>query len=84
MRLAGIAQLLFVMLARLMSSMTPYRVSSSGRCFGFGLISALMVGFIINDPNGLIEDVIRKMLDGFPNGLVNGGCRSSFFSLFAE
>lgn len=62
----------------------PFRhtpsVSSSVRRFGFGRISRL----IINNANGLVENVIRKMLDGFPNSLVNGGCRSSVFSLFTE
>lgn len=79
-RLAGIAQLLFVMLARLRFSMTPLGLSGSGCCFGFGFISRM----IINNADGLIENVIRKNVDGFPNGFVNGGRRSSFFRLFTE
>src|SRR5438105_2712676 len=42
------------------------------------------LGFVINNANRLIQDVIRKVVDCFPNGLVNSGCTSSFCSLFRE
>ena len=57
-------------------SMIFWNASSGGRCFGFG--------FIINNANGLIENVIGKIVDGFPNRFVNGGCANSICSLFTK
>src|SRR5215472_558850 len=57
-------------------STEAFNQSSGGRSFGFG--------FIINNANGFIENVIRKIVDCFPNGFVNRGGARSFCSLFTE
>lgn len=49
-----------------------------------GCMDGCRVGLIINNADGLIENVMRKMIDGFPNRFVDGGGAGSFFSFFAE
>src|SRR5207302_1342220 len=50
---------------------------SSG-CRGFGF------GFLIDNADGFIENVIRKVADGIPNRFVNCCRACAFFSLFGE
>lgn len=41
-------------------------------------------GLVVNNADGLVEDVIREKVDGFPDSFVDGGCAGSIRSLFAE
>src|SRR5215469_9957636 len=41
-------------------------------------------GLVVNNADGLIEDVMRKKADCFPNSFVNGGGASSFLRFFPE
>ncbi len=41
-------------------------------------------GFVVDDADGFVEDVVGEMAESFPDGFVDGGGRSSFFSFFAE
>src|SRR2546430_1863701 len=50
---------------------------SSG-CRGFGF------GFLIDNADGFIENVIRKVADGIPDRFVNCCRAGAFFSLFGE
>lgn len=60
--------------------------SSGGGGFGLGFTSAFISvyvgGFLIDDADGFVENVIGKIVEDFPKGLVNGGCTNSVFGLF--
>lgn len=53
-------------------------------CLAGWFMSRFLDGLVINNADGLIENVMRKMADSFPHSFVDGGGASSFLRLFPE